>query len=429
MIGVVADDITGANDIGIMFAKSNYVTDVFPYDESISFSGSQPYADVVILDTNSRFDDSKTAYKKVYKATKELQRGGVTHFYNKTCSVFRGNIGIEFDAMLDALEEDFAIVVVGFPKNGRQTIDGIHYVYGNRLENSEFRNDPMHPMNDSSLIDILKAQTKRKVGSIHYNVIQKGHKALQLELTKIKKQCNYVILDVTTQDDLITIAKATKDVKVFCGSSALAEELPKTWSEEKNKSRVSLNLPRLPARKGMFSVAGSLMPQTANQIEYLREKGMKIKELRTLHLIEAQEQTSFIQALLSDIMTNLNDGSDVLLHTSNDKETVKQTKESALKKGVSNKELSQFISRTLADITATVLHETGQNRLLVAGGDTSAAVCSKINIRGMRVWKEIEPGLPSCISLSEPPLLLVLKSGSFGKPNFFEQAITHLKSE
>jgi uncharacterized protein YgbK (DUF1537 family) len=47
----------------------------------------------------------------------------------------------------------------------------------------------------------------------------------------------------------------------------------------------------------------------------------------------------------------------------------------------------------------------------------------------MRVWKEIQPGLPSCISLTDPPLMLVLKSGSFGKPDFFEQAIRHLAGE
>jgi uncharacterized protein YgbK (DUF1537 family) len=45
----------------------------------------------------------------------------------------------------------------------------------------------------------------------------------------------------------------------------------------------------------------------------------------------------------------------------------------------------------------------------------------------MRVWKEIQPGLPSCLSLNEPPRMLVLKSGSFGKPDFFERALEHLK--
>lgn len=39
------------------------------------------------------------------------------------------------------------------------------------------------------------------------------------------------------------------------------------------------------------------------------------------------------------------------------------------------------------------------------------------------------PGLPSCIALTDPMLMLVLKSGSFGSPDFFARAIEHLKSE
>jgi hypothetical protein len=34
---------------------------------------------------------------------------------------------------------------------------------------------------------------------------------------------------------------------------------------------------------------------------------------------------------------------------------------------------------------------------------------------GMRVWKEIQPELPSCVSLNDPPGMLVLKPGNFGK--------------
>jgi uncharacterized protein YgbK (DUF1537 family) len=90
-------------------------------------------------------------------------------------------------------------------------------------------------------------------------------------------------------------------------------------------------------------------------------------------------------------------------------------------------ESSRLISETLAEVTARVLEKTGQNRLVVAGGETSAAVCARLGVNGMRVWKEIQPGLPSCISLNDPPLMLVLKSGSFGKPDFFERALEHLK--
>jgi uncharacterized protein YgbK (DUF1537 family) len=80
-------------------------------------------------------------------------------------------------------------------------------------------------------------------------------------------------------------------------------------------------------------------------------------------------------------------------------------------------------------VTARVLAETGQNRLAIAGGETSAAVCARLGVTGVEIWKEIQPGLPSCVALTHPPLLLVLKSGSFGSPDFLVQAIEHLRAQ
>ncbi len=105
--GVVADDITGANDIGSMFAKGRYLVHVYAsegVDRMQSFiADKQP--DVSIVDTNSRLDTPAVAYDKVFTATHRLRQTGCRRFFNKTCSVFRGNIGVEFDAMLDALDE------------------------------------------------------------------------------------------------------------------------------------------------------------------------------------------------------------------------------------------------------------------------------------------------------------------------------------
>jgi len=76
-----------------------------------------------------------------------------------------------------------------------------------------------------------------------------------------------------------------------------------------------------------------------------------------------------------------------------------------------------------------VIMETEVNRVVLAGGDTSAEVCRKLNIHGMRVWREIQPGIPSCITLDKEPIFLVLKSGSFGDEGFILEAFEHLKRQ
>ncbi|HET7658393.1 MAG TPA: four-carbon acid sugar kinase family protein [Bacillales bacterium] len=426
MIGVIADDITGANDIGSMFSKANYLTYVYNfnvYEPKNEDHRKSP--DIQIFDTDSRFDDPKTAYDKVFQATQAVHKMGARQFINKTCSVFRGNIGAEFDAMLDALGEEFAVVVLAFPKNGRKTVDGIHYVHGKKLEESEFRNDPMHPMTQSNLVDILQSQTKRKVTLISLDTVRQGAAVLERKITELKQAFNYVILDAADQSDLRIIAEATKEVRVLCGSSALAEEMAGVLGEPPPQP---ISLPPYNG-EGVFCAAASLMPQTREQIEHMRGCGAYVLELPTLELFDEERRNRLIPDLTGKLSLHLIEGKDAVLHSSNTPEAVKATKEEGFKRGMKAPDISRLVSRTLADIVAGVIEKTGQNRLVIAGGDTSAAVCEKLGVSEMRVWQEISPGLPSCLSFTEPPLWLVLKSGSFGGADFFASAVAHLKQD
>jgi uncharacterized protein YgbK (DUF1537 family) len=427
-MGVVADDVTGSNDIGIMFAKSDYLTYVYSFEDSSSFAVSKAdlsAPDILILDTNSRLDSSQVAYDKVFAATRELQEAGCRQFHNKTCSVFRGNVGAEFDAMLDALGLEFAVVVLGFPKNGRTTVDGIHYVHGKKLEDSEFRNDPIHPMRRSDLVSILQSQTKRKVALVTREIVDEGSEALRQEIQRMRAHCQYLILDVTDQTALATIAQAVHDEPVLCGSSAIAEELPAVWGPPAAHQQLQ-NLPPL-TDMGILIVAGSLMPQTGAQVEHLQQMGAPCFILDTSRLFNSVEREAEIVRLAANISDGLRIGKDVIFHSPNTSQALETAYRAGEAHSVSKTEVSRLVSETLAEVTARILADTSQNRLVVAGGETSAAVCTRLGIHGMRVWKEIQPGLPSCVSLNEPPRMLVLKSGSFGKPDFFEQALDHLK--
>ena len=427
-MGVVADDVTGSNDIGIMFAKSDYLTHIYSFEDASSFAVPKdelrtPH--ILILDTNSRLDPPEVAYNKVFAATRELQQAGCRQFHNKTCSVFRGNIGAEFDAMLDALGLEFAVVVLGFPKNGRATVDGIHYVHGKKLEDSEFRRDPIHPMKRSDLVGILQSQTKRNVGLLNHKIVDQGVDRLREEIQRMRAQCQYLIVDVTDQSALRTIAQAVHDEPVLCGSSAIAEELPAVWGPLQSREQTQ-DLPPL-KEMGILIVAGSLMPQTAAQIEHLEQTGMPRFGLDTLQLFDLAQRETDIASLSTAISTSLRAGNDTIFHSPNDTHALETTQQAAMAHSLSGADVSRLVSEALAEVTAQVLADTDQNRLIVAGGETSAAVCARLAIHGMRVWKEIQPGLPSCISLNHPPRLLVLKSGSFGRPDFFEKALEHLK--
>ena len=191
-IGVAADDVTGANDTGSTFGNGGFRSAVFPLGltEGRNMEEEARGLDVIIIDTDSRFDEPEEAAGKVRRATEILMSLGCDRYFKKTCSVFRGNIGAEFDSMQDTIGQECAMVILGFPKNGRTTLDGIHYVYGKKLENSQFRSDPIHPMTISFLPDILHRQSSNRTGIITFRDLDLGLSHVLEKKERLKKECS-----------------------------------------------------------------------------------------------------------------------------------------------------------------------------------------------------------------------------------------------
>lgn len=424
-IGVVADDITGANDIGGLFAKGGYRVHVYPlaaFGPAALAADGAP--DVLVVDTNSRLDPPELASAKVREATRLLRAAGCPRLFNKTCSVFRGNIGAEFDAMLDELGAAFAVVVLGFPRNGRLTIDGVHYVHGLRLEESPFRSDPIHPMTRSDLAGILQAQTRRRVGRLGHEVVARGPAALAAAIGEARAACDYLILDVDGQAALGVIAAAVADEPVLAGSSALAEELPGVWGASTAAPLVALPPPD---GRGILCAAGSLTPQTLAQIAHLRAAGAPVIELDTRRLFDEASARAEIGRAVAALAEGLAGGRDALVHAANSAEAVAATRAAGAAAGLSATAVARRVTASLADLVEQALGRSGGRRLVVAGGETSAAICERLGVGGMAVLDEIQPGVPACATLGATPLLLVLKSGSFGAADFIERAIAYLR--
>ena len=406
---VIADDITGANDIGIMYAKAGLDTAVYSYN---MLDGSEKIENTVsIIDTNSRFLSSDMAYRKVYDALKYFEGKEVKQYFNKQCSVFRGNIGAEFDAMLDCVGEENGLIVLGFPDNGRTTIHGIHYVHGVELAASQFSKDPVHPMTESNLVSILQKQTKRKVGLISYETYEQQTKMFKAYVQEQKKRYNYLIFDVRDNHDLKYLAQAFQDERIICGSSAIGRYLGRLYAERENR---------------VLSIAGSLTKQTKAQIRYLKEHGYPVIELNTYRLFQQGERKRELNRILKEYTALHEKTRLVMICSMHEEEQVAETKRIASEHGISNIQVSGLVSEMLGEIALQIERTFHVTRYIICGGDTSAAFCSKLSITGMKIDREIQPGLPSCISLKPPYYHLVLKSGSFGNKNFVEEAMNFI---
>lgn len=86
-------------------------------------------------------------------------------------------------------------------------------------------------------------------------------------------------------------------------------------------------------------------------------------------------------------------------------------------------ELGEAVSASLAGLAREALEAMPVGGLIVAGGETSGALCRRLKFGALRVGRNIEPGVPLCFSLGEFRLPVVLKSGNFGGVGFYGKAL------
>jgi uncharacterized protein YgbK (DUF1537 family) len=89
-----------------------------------------------------------------------------------------------------------------------------------------------------------------------------------------------------------------------------------------------------------------------------------------------------------------------------------------------------MVEEALAKIAQGLL-KLGVGQLIVAGGETSGAVVKALGISGLRIGPEIAPGVPWTKAIfndsHHDPLVIALKSGNFGSPEFFNEAWDYIQ--
>src|SRR5690349_16372709 len=97
MIGVIADDLTGAAEIGGIGLRHGLKAEVILQGEC----GGE--ADLLCVDTDSRSRSEKEAARRAAAAARTLRKAGAVWIYKKVDSVLRGNVLVEIRAIQKAL--------------------------------------------------------------------------------------------------------------------------------------------------------------------------------------------------------------------------------------------------------------------------------------------------------------------------------------
>jgi len=215
---VVADDFTGACDVGVQFKKYGLKTVVLT--ELKNLSKFEEY-DVIVIDSESRNNPLVDAYNRMKEIAAYLKETDRRLIYKKIDSTLRGNIGVELDAIIDELDLEAAIIAPSFPAAGRTTLNGRVFVNGVPLEETGFAHDPLKPIKTSYIPDLIGEQTGKKVGLITLPIIREGMELLETSIRSLMEDgCKIIVADAENVRDLRLIAKAALSLKILpCGSA------------------------------------------------------------------------------------------------------------------------------------------------------------------------------------------------------------------
>ena len=416
ILGVIADDFTGATDIAGMLVKGGMRT---IQTIGVPAKGTIPDdVDAVVVALKTRSMPAADAVAQSLAALKVLQDAGCVRFFFKYCSTFdstdAGNIGPVGDALLDALKAKQAIYCPAFPVNGRTIFFGHLFVGDVLLSDSHMRHHPLTPMTDASLVRVLARQTPHKVGLVPLKQVQSGSAVLRKALDKLAADgVRHVVVDAVADTDLGIIGEAIGDDTLVTGGSGVALGLPAAYRRRGLMAHRS-GADALPKTEGASAVlAGSCSAATLGQIKAF--KGAHLA-LDTDAICRGEDVACKALAWAKEKLGK----APILLSASDTPEAVK-----ALQAKYGIEKSSQAIEKTMAAL-ARGLVEAGVGLLVVAGGETSGAVVGALDVTALRIGPEIDPGVPWTASVGAKPLLLALKSGNFGASDFFTKAFDRL---
>lgn len=414
LLGAIADDSTGATDLANTLVKEGMraVQTIGVPDGTIDLGN----ADAVVVALKSRTAPVTEAVDASRAALAWLRGLEPRQYFFKYCSTFdstpAGNIGPVADALLRDLDADFTFLCPAFPDNGRIVRDGLLYVNGELLENSPMKDHPLTPMRDSRVVELMRAQTDRKVGLIKQASVSGGPAAIAPAVEALRRDgVSYGVVDATSNADLRAIGAAAADHALVTGGSGAAMGLPANF---RDAGLLGEPAPAtLPSATGRAAVlAGSCSQATRRQIAVARKEWPHRKI--DVHRIAAGDP---VAADILDWAAQQDTSTPVLVYGSADPDEV-----AAIQAQYGVTEAGEMVEGVIGEVAAGLVGQ-GVRRIVVAGGETAGAVVSALDVEALRIGPEIDSGVPWTETLGGAAIALALKSGNFGGENFFAKAL------
>jgi uncharacterized protein YgbK (DUF1537 family) len=381
MIAVIADDFTGAAEIGGVGLRYGLKVVI------LTSVQEQPEADLLVITTNSRSLSPDEASAETERISRLVMDFKPDFIYKKLDSVLRGNITREIMAHLSVFGKKRAILVPGNPDLGRTIEKGFYYVNGIPLDRTFFAQSPDFPVNSASVVDIIS---------------KKGIPAVSRSIDEDLPGSGIIVGDVTSQYDLARWAQKIDENTLAAGGAGFFDVIMSGFfRKQKEIGRELFYLDGI----SLF-VLGSRYPKDEKMLGKINGN-----DLVRLNMPEAiYRDRNFAPALLDrwaeEIIRSLNKGERVVVSV--DHETHDEPG------------LTRRIRTTLGKLVQRVSSRVKIDNLLIEGGATTHEILHNLGIIKLYPIHELELGIIRMRADNYPGLCIITKPGSYKWPDHVE---------
>ena len=424
--GIIADDLTGANDTALQFHNQGAKTKILL--DSSFVPDRKDITEVWAISSESRNCSAEEAVKRVEKTVKTFAENfSFEYYYKKIDSTVRGHIALETLRMLDILEYDASIIIPAFPQEGRITVGGYHLLKGIPIGRTEIAMDPHSPILESHIPALLKSQLNEEqkdlVGVLDLKTVMNGAGPILKRINElIKEGKKLIVADSTSITDIeqIVLAVMKCDKKLLpAGTAAGAQAFGKIWLADIEAEKQTVKIPKLPK----LIVSGTATQITAEQITKL-EQSDDYDNVNFIPLEERDILCGIDDELVARIVNNLRSGVSVCVHTSHLIANFDGFSDDSDMADLTKDKFSSMITDYLAELTNQVIEEI-EVVLITLGGETSYKCCTKIGSKMLRLVDEVAPAISICSDSNGQ--WIVTKSGNLGKSKTLIDILDYFK--
>ncbi len=414
-LGVIADDLTGGMMVASLLEREGVRCPLVTSAEALGDLDGD--GDAVVVGKKLRLipaDDSRAEVGAIGKALRAID---TKRIYYKYCATFdctdEGNIGPAAETLLAVTGGDRVIFAPAFPEYNVTVYQGRLFVGSQLLSESFKQYDPVTPMTNANLMQVLEPQMTEPVGLIPHRVLHRGLVAAREYVdAQVASGTRAFVIDSVDDDDVTRVAELVDDWAVTTGGDALPGFLARQWLPADHPPGGRTVLPAAPGQEAV--IAGSCAPPTLRQLDHF-ETGRPVFRIDLL-----RSDDGLLDEIRRWATHRVPDGP-VAVCTSADVAGVERAQDALGKDGAAAR-----ADRLLGE-AAKILYELGVRKLVVAGGETSGQVFSALGIRQVEVGAFDDLSGGYCFSRAPGPLAMVVKAGGLGNPTFFEYALERMR--